>query len=100
YFDLRGQIKSEQNQIQSTEQQRYNARLRLAKLMQVDERELGELSALEFHATSQTWQPDELFSQAQQGMARYRSLDYRIREARHQIGIARSGFYPTLSVHA
>lgn len=100
YFDLRGQIKSEQNQIQSTEQHRYNARLRLAKLMQIDERELGKLAALEFRAGSQTLQPDELFSQAQQGMARYRSLDYRIREARQQIGIARSGFYPSLSVHA
>lgn len=104
YYDIRGQLKNDENYIASNQQQLYAARLRLAKMMQVDEQDLGKLAALELrmtdHGTKASAVSLALFEQAKQGLPQFRALDHRIGEARQQIGFARSGFFPSLGLGA
>ncbi len=104
YYDIRGQLKNDENTVESNKQSLYAARLRLAKMMQVDEQELGSLAPLEVRLANPVTDPGSrtvaLFERAQRELPKLRALDYRIGEARQQIGMARSGFFPSLGVGA
>src|SRR5690606_2590215 len=79
-------------------------RLRLAKLMQIDEENLGQLAALEVSLANtgmhEDRQEQDLFGQAKVALPQIRALEHRIRESKQQIGIAKSGFYPSLGLGA
>ncbi len=104
YYDIRGQMKNDENTVESNKQSLYAARLRLAKMMQVDEQELGSLAPLEVRLANPVTDPGSrtvaLFERAQRELPKLQALDYRIGEARQQIGMARSGFFPSLGVGA
>lgn len=104
YYDIRGQLKNDENTVESNKQSLYAARLKLAKMMQVDEQELGSLAPLEVRLANPVTDPGSrtvaLFERAQKELPKLRALDYRIGEARQQIGVARSGFFPSLGVGA
>lgn len=124
YFDLRGQSKNDENVVAFNEQSLKTTRLRLAKLMQIDEENLGQLAALDLSLTNtgkantgnantgkantgkaNTGKQDgreeqDLFGQAQESLPHIRALEHRIRESKQQIGIAKSGFYPSLGLGA
>lgn len=102
YYDIRGQLKNEENYVATNRQNLHAARLRLARLMQIDEAQLGSLaplnSRLSDYAVAE--QGNALFEAAQKELPQFRALDYRIGESRQQIGVARSAFYPSLSLSA
>src|SRR5690554_3654680 len=104
YFDIRGQLKNDENYVASTEQQLHVARLRLSRLMQVDEAALGTLAPLQVNSTDPGLDAlddgQALFKRAEAELPGIQALDYRIGEARQQIGIARSGFFPSLGIGA
>lgn len=104
YFDIRGQLKNDENYVASTQQQLHVARLRLSRLMQVDEAALGTLAPLQVNSTDPGLDAlddgQALFKRAEAELPGIQALDYRIGEARQQIGIARSGFFPSLGIGA
>src|SRR5690606_30460919 len=57
YYDIRGQMKNDENTVESNKQSLYAARLRLAKMMQVDEQELGSLAPLEVRLANPVTDP-------------------------------------------
>ena len=104
YFDIRGQLKNDENYVASTQQQLHVARLRLSRLMQVDEVDLGNLAPLQVSFSDRGFDTSDdgqaLFKRAEAELPGIQALDYRIGEARQQIGIARSGFFPSLGIGA
>lgn len=104
YFDIRGQLKNDENYVASTQQQLHVARLRLSRLMQVDEVDLGNLAPLQVSFSDRGFDTSDdgqaLFKRAEATLPGIQALDYRIGEARQQIGIARSGFFPSLGIGA
>jgi len=100
YYDIQGQIKSEENQLENTKRAVYTARLRLSRMMQVEEYRLGNLAPLEIRPDGQLVQIVDLYDAASENLPSIRALDQRIAVSRQQIGIARSGFFPSLSIGA
>lgn len=102
YYDIRGQLKNDENYVATSKQNLYAARLRLARLMQLNEAQLGSLAPLTSRLSDyvDTEQERALFETAQKELPQFRALDFRIGESRQQIGVARSAFYPTLGLSA
>lgn len=114
YFDLRGQSKNDENVVAFNEQNLKATRLRLAKLMQIDEANLGRLAALDLSLANtgkantgnantgkqEGREEQDLFGQAQEALPQIRAMEHRIRESKQQIGVAKSGFYPSLGLSA
>lgn len=102
YYDIRGQLKNDENYVATSKQNLYAARLRLARLMQLNEAQLGSLAPLTSRLADyvDTEQERALFETAQKELPQFRALDFRIGESRQQIGVARSAFYPTLGLSA
>ncbi|WP_162304906.1 TolC family protein [Sphingobacterium olei] len=100
YYDIKGQYKMDQNSVQANIQILYTNRLRLAKLLNIPESELGELKTLPIPTIGSALGWEQLYTQAQILLPDYRALDWRIKEAQQNIKVAKSYYYPSLSLGA
>lgn len=100
YFDIKGQFKRDENNVENSRKNYYSHRLRLARLMGIDETELGELQELEIQIQDVSTGKSELFASASQHLPQIKALDYRIKEARHQIRSSKADYFPSISLNA
>ena len=100
YFDLKGQLKQDEIFLDSQGYLLEKAKNKLARLMQIDKEELGELASLELQANVALNDEKELFLQAQNLFPSFQVWDFKIAEAKNQVGMARSSLFPSLSLSA
>lgn len=100
YFDLKGQLANDLNAVENNKQLLYASRVKLAALLNVDEAQLGDLENVAIEETGQRLDAKQLFQMAIEQLPDMPALDYRIKAAERNIKIARSAYYPSLSLSA
>lgn len=100
YFDLKGQLANDINTIENNRQLLYNSRVKLAVLLNMDENQLGELDNLGIKESGQRLDAKQLYEMAVGQLPDIQALDYRIKVAERDIKIAKSYYYPSLSLRA
>ncbi|GHE23612.1 transporter [Sphingobacterium griseoflavum] len=100
YHDLKGQAYAEQNTLENTKRDLYNNEARLAALLYLPVAELPSLHPLAMPSSVASSSETELYEEALQVLPNFKALDWRIREAEQAIKVAKSAYYPTLSLDA
>lgn len=100
YYDLKGQLESDGNNVQDARQVLYNNKQRLMALLGWETGELPALAPLELSAASGIYTERELYQEALQTLPNFKALDWRIKEAEQGVKVARSGYFPSLSFDA
>ena len=98
YHDLKGAFSENKNVVSTSEQHLFHSRIRLAGLLHLSVEKLPELKPLTVMETSISTTP-ELFETGKQRPF-YALWDWRIKEAKQNIRIAQSSYYPSLSLNA
>lgn len=99
YYDIKGQSKSDANTVAIHEKAMYNARLRLARLLEIDEREMGRLARLTMEPDLQLADAEVMYAGAQ-NLPHIQALRHRIEESKHRLYISRANLYPSISMGA
>ncbi|MBV2226959.1 MULTISPECIES: TolC family protein [unclassified Sphingobacterium] len=97
-FDIKGQYSSDLNTVELTKQTLNNARVELAGLMNVDVNTLGTLEEIDIPTEIQAKSSEELFQQSLNILPQYKALDWRIKEMEEGIKVAKSNYWPSLSL--
>ncbi|MGX1639167.1 TolC family protein [Sphingobacterium sp. NPDC055431] len=97
-FDIKGQYSSDLNTVELTKQTLNNARVELAGLMNVDVNTLGTLEEIDIPTEIQAKSSEELFQQSLNILPQYKALDWRIKEMEEVIKVAKSNYWPSLSL--
>jgi len=100
YFDLKGQLANDINTIENNRQLLYSSRVKLAALLNMAENQLGELDNIGINETGQRLDAKQLYDMAVDQLPDIKALDYRIKVAERDIKIAKSYYYPSLSLSA
>lgn len=98
YHDLKGEFNENKNAVATAEQNLFHSRIRLAGFLHISEEALPELQVLPLIETNISTHSD-LFETGK-NRPFYRLWDSRIQEAKEDIRIAQSAYYPSLSVSA
>lgn len=97
-YDIKGQYSSDLNTVELTKQTLNNARVELAGLMNVDVNTLGTLEEIDIPTEIQAKSSEELFQQSLNILPQYKALDWRIKEMEEGIKVAKSNYWPSLSL--
>jgi len=97
-YDIKGQYSSDLNTVELTKQTLNNARVTLAGLMNVDVNTLGTLEEIDIPTEIQAKSSEELFQQSLNILPQYKALDWRIKEMEEGIKVAKSNYWPSLSL--
>ena len=97
-YDIKGQYSSELNTVELTKQTLNNARVQLAGFMNIDVQNLGELKPIDIPAEISIQSSEELFQQSLNAMPQFKALDWRIKEMEEGIKVAKSNYWPSLSL--
>lgn len=100
FYDLRGQLRTDRNLVETNKKALYDRRLRLAALLNISIEELTELEPVSFTAAETTYSDMELYGKAVEVLPQFKALDWRIKEAQQGIKVAKSDYYPSLSLGA
>lgn len=100
YFDLKGQLANDLNTIQNNRQLLYSYRIKLANLLNIDEKQLGELQSPEYSEDGRKISSDQLFQFATEALPNIPALDWRIKAAERNIKVAKAAYWPSLSLGA
>ncbi|PRD52717.1 TolC family protein [Sphingobacterium gobiense] len=100
FYDLKGQLRTDQNMLETNKQVLYDRRLRLAGLLNRTIDELPELEPLPFAIDQKRYSGLELYHTAMDVLPQFKALNWRIKEAQQQIKVAKSDYYPSLSLAA
>ncbi|MDM1294827.1 TolC family protein [Sphingobacterium sp. N143] len=100
YYDFKGQLANDLNMIENNKQVLYTSRVKLASLLNIEENQLGELVPLELVADSQNLGAEQLYKLASENLPNIPALDWRIKAAEKNISIAKSSYWPSLSLNA
>jgi outer membrane protein len=100
YFDLKGQLANDINTIENNRQLLYSSRVKLAALLNMAENQLGELDNIGINETGQRLDEKQLYNMAVDQLPDIKALDHRIKVAERDIKIAKSYYYPSLSLSA
>ncbi|MFD1768425.1 TolC family protein [Sphingobacterium suaedae] len=100
YYDLRGQLQAEENNVQNTKQELYNNQLRLMALLNISGNDLPTLQPLSLPAEETVDMSQDLYQSALRTLPNFKALDWRIKQAEHSIKVAKSQYYPSLSLDA
>lgn len=98
-YDIKGQYSSDLNTVELTKQTLNNARVTLAGLMNVDVNTLGTLEEIDIPTEIQAKSSEELFQQSLNILPQYKALDWRIKEMEEGIKVAKSNYWPSLSLN-
>jgi outer membrane protein len=99
YFDLKDNWQMMSN-TENNRQLLYSSRVKLAALLNMDENQLGELDNLGIKESGQRLDAKQLYEMAVDQLPDIQALDYRIKVAERDIKIAKSYYYPSLSLSA
>lgn len=97
-YDIKGQYSSDLNAVELTRQSLNNARVELAGLMNVDVQSLGELEQIDIPAEISIKSSEELFQASLTALPQFKAMDYRIKEMEEGIKVAKSNYWPSLSL--
>ena len=97
-YDLKGQFSSELNNLELTKQTLNDARLVLAMLLNIDIENLGQLDSIAIPEQFEVLNSKSLYEKSLLTMPQYKALDYRIKEMEHGIKVAKSGYFPSLTL--
>ncbi|WP_313260324.1 TolC family protein [Sphingobacterium sp.] len=97
-YDIKGQYSSDLNTVELTKQTLNNVRVELAGLMNVDVNTLGTLEEIDIPTEIQAKSSEELFQQSLNILPQYKALDWRIKEMEEGIKVAKSNYWPSLSL--
>ncbi len=100
FYDLKGQLRTDQNLLETNKQQLYDRRLRLAALLNIAIDELPELEPLPFSIDQKPYSGVELYHTAKGVLPQFKALDWRVKEAQQQVKVMKSDYYPSLSLSA
>ncbi|QBQ40114.1 TolC family protein [Sphingobacterium psychroaquaticum] len=100
YYDLKGQLESEENNVQDAQRVLYNNKQRLVALLNWEQGELPLLQPLLLPVEVGMDTEGELYEKALGFLPNFKALDWRIKEAEQGVKVARSGYYPSLSFDA
>ncbi|PRD47345.1 TolC family protein [Sphingobacterium haloxyli] len=100
FYDLKGQLRTDQNMLETNKQVLYDRRLRLAALLNMAIDELPELEPLPFSIDQKRYSGLELYHTAIDVLPQFKALNWRVKEARQQIKVTKSDYYPSLSLAA
>jgi len=99
YYDIKGEYNENKNAVLIAKQNLYHSRTRLANLLSLSEEELPQLQNFPILIDNITTTPSEIFEAAKQRSS-FALWDWKIEEAKQNIKVARSAYYPSLSVSA
>lgn len=97
-YDIKGQYSSDLNTVELTKQTLNDARVTLAGLMNIDVNNLAELESIDIPAEIQVKSSEELFQQSLNALPQYKAMDWRIKEMEEGIKVAKSNYWPSLSL--
>jgi outer membrane protein len=97
-YDIKGHYSSDLNAVELTRQSLNNARVELAGLMNVDVQSLGELEQIDIPAEISIKSYEELFQESLTALPQFKAMDYRIKEMEEGIKVAKSNYWPSLSL--
>lgn len=100
FYDLKGQLRTDQNLLEINRQILNDRQLRLAALLNRDMEELPELEPLPFAIDQDRYSALELYDKAMNVLPQFKALDWRLQEALQQVKVTKSGYYPSLSLAA
>ncbi|AIM35965.1 hypothetical protein KO02_04115 [Sphingobacterium sp. ML3W] len=100
YYDLKGQYANDINTIENNKQLLYMNRLRLANLLNLEEVDLGELKPVELKHDAEIRTSSQLYATARESLPIIPALDWRIKAAERNIKLAKSSYWPSLSLSA
>lgn len=98
YHDLKGDFNETKNVVTSAEQNLFHSRVRLAGLLHISEESLPELQILAIKENVVSTK-SELFETGK-NRPFYKLWDWRIGEAKENIRVAQSAYYPSVSLSA
>lgn len=99
FHDLKGEFKKSENTMATAEQNLFHSRVKLAGLLHLSEEEIPHLQPLLINDTSAKEEDIDLF-EAGKDRPFYALWEWRIKEAKENIRVAQSAYYPSLSVSA
>ncbi|MBD1427219.1 TolC family protein [Sphingobacterium arenae] len=100
FYDLKGQLRTDQNLLETNKQVLYNRRLRLAALLNIAINELPELEPLPFSIDQNRYSEMDLYYTAMEVLPQFKALDWRVEEAQQQVKVMKADYYPSLSLSA
>lgn len=97
-YDIKGQYSSDLNTLEQTKQSLNDAKLQLASLMNLAVKDLPELEQLERSTAATSYNADDLFQSSLTVLPEFRALDWRKKEMEESVKVAKSAYYPSLSL--
>lgn len=99
YFDLQGQYSEDKNLVENAKQSLYHAQIRLAGLLHLSVQDLEELTPLILHEEVDILTAETLYESGKE-LPLIQVWDWRIKETKQAVKIARSEYYPSLYLNA
>lgn len=100
YHDLQGQYSVDLNNIETAKKGVHNGRVRLASLLNISIQDLGEIERISVSIYAQIENQADLYQKAKEHLPTYRAWEWRKKQAEQGVKIAKSNYFPTLSIGA
>ena len=100
FYDLSGQVKREEQQLEQSKNNSQRMRLRLANLMEIPASDLGPLQLISIPQETSNLVAEEVFGQASEGMPIMKAQAFKIKEATNYYKSAKGNYLPSISIGA
>lgn len=100
YHDLKGQYSQDLNTIESAKKEVHSRRMRLVSLLNITMEDLGEVEKLSVGTYAQVEDQRDLYQAAKDHLPAYRAWEWRKKQTEQDVKVARSYYFPTLSIGA
>lgn len=97
FYDLKGQLQTDKNLVETNKQALFERKLRLAALLALSVEDLPELEPLALVPAETPYSDVALYDRARNVLPQFEALVWRIKEAQEGVKVARSAYYPSLS---
>lgn len=97
FYDLKGQLQTDKNLVETNKQALFERKLRLAALLALSVEDLPELEPLALVPEEIPYSGVALYDRARNVLPQFEALDWRIKEVQEGVKVARSAYYPSLS---
>ena len=98
-YDIKGQFSADLNTVELTKQSLNNARVELSGLLNAELDSLPELEPMDVPSEVQAMRAADLFQQSLQVLPQFKAMDWRIKELEAGIQVAKSNYWPSLSLN-
>ena len=98
FYDLKGQLRTDQNLLETNKRALFDRQSSLAALLNMAVEDLPQLEQLPLSIEQKRLTGAELFQSARTTLPNFKALNWRVKEAQEQIRVAKSDYYPSLSL--